>query len=151
MRWGLSCPMHGYCLYSLRRTYRAVLPHHRPQPSRPARLGGWDPPTLLTVLALDNSGPQGMCSLGFSQSQPPPTLPSERPRHHPGISQSFPKGLALGTGTRLPLPRVCSALKYASLCTGQLPQVSQSVLSLGSQAVGTGVGIERVLSTSPVL
>lgn len=135
MRWGLgrAVPRMATAFIASEEPTRQHSHTTDPQPSRPAKPGGWALPTLLTVLALDNSGPQGMCSLGLSQSQLPPTLPSVRPRHHPGISQSFPKGPALRTGTGLPLPRVCSALKYVSLRPGQLPQVSQSVLSLGPQ------------------
>lgn len=132
--------MPGVCIYRLGSTSRAALPHHRPQPRRPARPGSWAPLTRLTALAPDDSGPQGMCSLRLSQSQPPPTLPSVRPHHHPGISKSSPKGPAYRTSALWPLPRVCSALKYASLSPGQLPQVSQLVRSSVLQAAGTEVG-----------
>lgn len=73
---GLSCFMPGLCLYSLGSKYRAVLPHHRPQPRKPAQSVGWVPPILLTDLAPDNSGPGECAAFGSPRASPRPLFPA---------------------------------------------------------------------------
>lgn len=99
--------MHGSCLYSLRRTYRAALPQHRPRPSRPA----------------DSSGPRQLRASGNVQPrvlpEPAPAHSSHReatspPWHLPNFSQgpspwdrhtaASAKGV-LSSEIRLPAPR----------------------------------------------
>lgn len=129
MRWGLSCPVHGFCLYSLRRNCRATLPHHRPPTQQASQTRG-----LGLTNSADSSGPRRLRVSGNVQPrvlpEPAPAHPSQLeatspPWHLPKFSQGpsprdrhkapSAKGV-LSSEIRLPAPRPAASGFTISAC-----------------------------------